>query len=105
MTKKKWPAPLRKATLKSKRVCELVAELEGLLKAEYADSEFEVYEREEDQSVFINAYTDRGDEEALEIIKTVSERTTDILLDEGYFIGVIPLSKRYYKQPKGVSKG
>lgn len=93
MTKKKWPAPIRKTTLKNNRVRELVTEVERLLKAKYADAEFEVYEGEDPQGVYIEVYTSSNDD-ALEVIRTVSERETDILLDEGYWISTIPLTKR-----------
>lgn len=93
MTRKKWPAPIRRTTLKNKRVWELVAEVEEILKAKYSDAEFQVYEGEDPQGVY-EVYTSKADDEALEVIRTVSERTTDILLDEGYFISIVPLSRK-----------
>ncbi len=94
MTKKKWPARIKRTTLNNKRVWELVAEVEEILKARYPDAEFEVYEGEDPQGVYIEVYTSKGDDDALEVIRTVSERTTDILLDEGYFINAVPLRRR-----------
>ncbi|MBM2827276.1 MAG: hypothetical protein HW403_1340 [Dehalococcoidia bacterium] len=59
--------------------------------ASFPEAEFQVYEGEDPQGVYINAYTNTPS--GWNVINVVSERVTDILLDEGYNIGVVPSSK------------
>ena len=80
--------------MRNKRVKELVAEFCQTLHARFPDSEFDFYEGEDPQGVYIDVHTSA---ELWDIIDTASERTTDILLDEGYYIGVVPLAKREHR--------
>ena len=71
---------------------EYLDEVKGMILARYPDAEFDVIRRRRHE-ITVDVLTD-GDN-GLEIVELVGDRTTDILLESGLLIVVVPLSKRH----------
>jgi hypothetical protein len=71
---------------------EYLDEIKGMILARYSDAEFDVIRRRRHE-ITVDVLTD-GDN-GLEIVELVGDRTTDILLESGLHIVVVPLNRRY----------
>ena len=70
-----------------------VEELEGIIRSRFPEAEFRVTRRQEPvRGIWIEAYIN-ADDGSDDIFHVVSERTTDILVDEGLSFFVLPLPK------------
>jgi hypothetical protein len=82
---------MTKATLADKRVQQLVDELCNLVRRQFLEAEFEVYEGDDPRGVYILAYAAIDD--TVDMLHLVSERLAEIIEEEGVIVGVIPLPK------------
>lgn len=72
------------------RLRELVDEFCQRIKTRYSEAEFRVYRRNGDPTeIFIDAYTNREDDWT--VLDTVAERAMDVLVEEDYYLHVIPM--------------
>lgn len=82
---------MSKALLADRKVQKLVDELCEIVKRRYPDVEFEVYEGDDPTGVYIHAFTEADD--VIGMLNLVSERTSEIIEEEGVIVGVVPLPK------------
>lgn len=91
-------------TLADQRVREHVKEVSDIIRASYPEVQFSVYEADDPEGVYIGAQAQI--EDALEMLDLVVDRLTDILVNEGINICVIPLGRRAAKgHPAADSEG
>lgn len=70
---------------------EYLDEIKGMILAKYPDAEFDVIRRRRNE-ITVDVLTDGDD--MLEIVYLVADRTTDILVESGVHIVVVPLRRR-----------
>lgn len=83
---------MTKATLRDRRVHELVDELCNTVRTRFPETEFEVYEGDDPRGIYIYAYADIDD--STDMLHLVSERMAEIIEQEGIIVALIPLSRR-----------
>ncbi len=82
------------------RLQELVDELCQKIQEHYPEAVFRIYPPDGDpKSITVDAYT--SEEDSFKVLDLVARRAMDILVDEDYYIGIVPLPLSAWKGPAG----